>query len=226
MSILQEGLAGLASGAAIANYDTAFQISPIILQNGIASAAPGYMAPITLYMGSLTPAARFLPVPGSTLISQQIGMYPFANQQVAANATIREPLTISLVMISPVNQAGGYLTKLSDFQALQSALASHNAGGGTYIIATPAFIYTYCVMLSMTDVTAEEDKQKQVQYQLDFIQPIVSIAGATAALNALMQNVTNGTQVNTPPAWSGTTAASPANLTSVTAALSAFGAVP
>lgn len=219
-------------------YDLAFQASPIILVNGIASSVRGKLAPITNYTGgspkTLDQAfARYLPLPGSTLISQSIGSYPFANQFVAANATIQQPLTISLMMIAPVNQPGGYLTKLPTFSALQRSLAQHNASGGTYIVATPAFVYQNLLMVSMTDATPEvslEQKQAQIMYQLDFIQPILTITGAQAAQAALTQAITNGSKINGTPSWSGNTASSPANnpgvtgtLGNVIAALSAFG---
>lgn len=209
-----------------AQYDLAFQISPIILKGGIAANVQGELLPIS----QLTPAnnaepfARYVPLPGSTLISQSVGMYPFANQAVAANATIQQPLTISIAMIAPINQRGGYLTKLHAFTALQAALAKHNASGGTYIIATPAFVYTDVIMTAFTDITPEIDaedahKQLQIQYQLDFIQPIVTQAGAAAAQSALMQKITNGSKINGAPSWSGNAASSPATQTGVTGSL-------
>ena len=213
----------------IADYNTAYQTSPIILVGGLAASSQGGVAPLSSFLpppGSDGQAfATFLPAPGSTLISQQVATYPFFNQFIAANTTIQQPLTISLIMIAPVNQPGGYLSKLHAMTALQQTLQQHNALGGMYAIATPAFIYNNCLITSMTDVTAEESEQKQIQYQLDFIQPIVTQQEATTAENSLMQTITSGTQIAGPPTWSGTPAASPANLTSVTAALAAFGGV-
>jgi hypothetical protein len=216
-------IALMAATAYLNDYDLAFQISPIMLSGGIVSNAQGGLVPLTTYMGNLTPGARFIPAPGGTLVSQAIGMYPFANQFVAANATIRQPLTLSMVMICPVNQPGGYLSKLPDFTALQTTLQSHNALGGMYAIATPAFVYNNLLMTAMTDVTTEEDVQKQIQWQLDFIQPIVTGQQAAAALNSLMQKVSGGNQLPATPTWSGNTNASPASLTGVTAALEVFG---
>lgn len=219
----------LSSTGARAQYDRAFQISPIILQGGIAASAQGGLLPIIHYTGG-APAdsseafAIYLPMPGSTLISQAVGMYPFANQAIAANATIQQPLTLSMVMIAPVSQAGGYLSKFHTFSALQRALAQHNASGGTYIVATPAFMYTDLLLTAMTDITPEisadePSKQVQIQYQLDFIQPIVTLAGAAAAQSALTQKITNGSKITGTPKWSGNQASSPANLTGVTGAL-------
>ena len=220
-------------------YDLAFQVSPIILQGGIVGSAQGSLAPITAYTGgapkNLDEAfAHYLPLPGSTLISQTIATYPFANQAVAANATIQQPLTISLLMIAPVNQAGGYTKKLQAFTSLKNSLTQHNALGGTYIIATPAYVYNYTLMTAMTDVTpqisADGGKQLQIQYQLDFVQPLVTAAALAQQQAALVQKITNGNKINGAPAWSGNQASSPANnpgvtgaLGNVTAALSTFG---
>lgn len=208
-------------------YDLAFQISPIILKGGIASNVQGGLLPITSLTGRADQPskvfARYVPLPGSTLISQSVGMYPFANQAIAANATIQQPLTISLAMIAPVNQPGGYLSKLQAFSALQAALAKHNAAGGTYIVATPAFVYMDVLLTAMTDISPEIEeegsKQLQIQYQLDFIQPIVTQAEAAAAQSALMQKITNGSQITGTPSWSGNQASSPANQPGLTGAL-------
>ncbi len=202
-------------------YDLAFQISPIILVNGIASNAVGKMLPIIALVGQVAGLAqgvltsgitadaffaKYLPVPGSTLISNTVGTYPFANQQVAANAIIQQPLNISLEMIAPVKDDAGYLTKLALFTSLQNSLNQHNQSGGLYNIATPAFIYTNCLMTAMTDITSGETNQKQVRFQLDFVQPLVSSAQATAVQNNLMSKVTGGGQI-TSPNWSGQIAA-------------------
>jgi hypothetical protein len=246
MSFLVQTAIGAISNALIssanaprAQYDLAFQISPVILQGGIAG-VQGNLLPITFLTDPEPPTnldeafAHYLPLPGSTLISQAVATYPFANQSVAANATIQQPLTISLMMIAPVNQRGGYLTKLSAFSNMQKQLALHNSRGGTYIVATPAYIYNYMLLTAMTDVTpevsAEDGKQCQLQWQLDFIQPILTQEGAQNALNGLMRTITNGNQITQPIGWSGNPSSSPANLPGVTgalgnitAAVSAFG---
>ena len=191
-------------------YDLAFQVSPIILTGGIASNTLGGMLPIIGLTGQLVSFvqgalsgglstddffARFVPVPGSTLVSQQVATYPFANQTVAANATIQQPLVISLRMIAPVKDTAGYLTKLAIFTSLQNSLVTHNAAGGTYTIATPSYLYTGCILTSMTDVTGGGTKQQQIEYQLDFVQPLITRQQAAAALNSLMSKLTSGGQV-------------------------------
>jgi hypothetical protein len=194
-------------------YDLAFQVSPIILVGGIAANSIGGMLPIialggqalSAIQGALTSGvsadaffARYVPVPGSTLVNQSVATFPFANQSVAANATIQNPLNISLRMIAPVNDTAGYLTKLAILTALQSSLVAHNAAGGRYHIATPGYIYTNCLMMQMTDVTGGGTKQQQIEYQIDFTQPLVTQAQATQAYSALMGKLASGAQVSAP----------------------------
>jgi hypothetical protein len=205
----------------MAVFKMAFQLSPIILTNGIANLIPGGMLPIvlitealnfvdTLLTGNLSSLenldsffANFHPLPGSTLISQAIGKYPLANQQVAANAIIVKPLTISVRMICPVQEEAGYFLKLATMMTLQSALSTHNVSGGTYTILTPSFPYTNCVFLQMTDVSSAESKQAQNAYQMDFEQPLLTLQSIQQAQNNLMSQITAGTQINGAPSYSG-----------------------
>jgi hypothetical protein len=216
------------SSAALALFEIGYTYSPIILtgNGGIVSSIPGGMLPIIfltepgnfaagLLSGGLSPStnnffASFTPLPGSTLIDQQIGTYPFANQQVAANAVITQPLQISMLMNCPAKGHLGYGVKLATMIALQNALFQHNTTGGTYTVITPAYIYTNCVMTGMRDVSSGDTKQVQVKYQLDFIQPLITLDQAQQAQNSLMSRLTAGSQVM-PDAtgligWSGTQA--------------------
>src|SRR5262245_24380114 len=98
--------------SARAAYQLTFELSPIILTGGIASFIPGGMLPLISITQSIDFVAgllsqgsgdlrlddffcHFQPVPGGTLFRQEVGHYPFANQAVAANATIVQPKTIS-----------------------------------------------------------------------------------------------------------------------------------
>lgn len=207
-------------------YDLAFQISPIILVDGIASSTLGGMLPIIaltgqaagFVQGALSGGlstndffARFVPIPGSTLVNQTVATYPFANQAIAANATIQQPLTISLRMIAPVKDDAGYLTKLAIWTALQNSLVAHNAAGGTYTIATPWYIYTNCLLTAVTDTTGGDTKQQQIFAQWDFVQPLVTQQQADAAYNSLMSKLNSGAQVSAPATgtsfWSSTATA-------------------
>jgi hypothetical protein len=197
-------------------YDLAFQISPIILNGGIVANTLGGMMPIIgltgqlaalaqgLLSGNVEPFARFVPAPGSTLVANATATYPFANQFVAANAVIKQPKNVSLIMYAPVQDTGGYLTKLAIFEALRSSIEAHVAAGGTFHIATPAHIYPNCLLNNITDVTSGElGKQQMVQFQWDFFQPLVSLSDAQNAQSSLMSILTGGQQI-TPTGLAGT----------------------
>lgn len=209
---------GISAGLEV--FKLSFQLSPVILTGGIANFIPGGMLPLL----SITQSASFLegllsgsddladpdqffanfhPLPGATMIDQQIGKYPFANQTVAANAVITQPLTISMRMICPARGELGYAVKLATMMAVQATLAQHNASGGTYTIATPSFFFTNCVMLGMKDVSNTEDKQAQNTWQLDFEKPLLTLQDAQQAQNNLMSQISAGTPISGTPAWSG-----------------------
>lgn len=223
-------------------FKLAFQLSPIILTNGIASNIPGGMLPII----SLTEAlnftdglisganpidldnffANFEPLPGATLIDQEIGHYPFANQAVAANAVIAEPLKVSMRMTCPAREKLGYAVKLATMIALQTALAQHNGSGGTYTVATPSYFYTNCLMTGMRDVTEGESNQPQYVWELDFEQPLLTLQQAQQAQNSLISKITSGTSISGQPAWSGlaTTVGQPPSLAASSVIPAASGA--
>ncbi len=205
----------------LAAYKLSFQISPIILTGGVAGFIPGGMLPIISITEALSFAVgllgtggedvdldqffcNFQPLPGGSFIDQQIGHYPFANQAVAANAVIAQPLLISMEMICPARGALGYATKLATMTALQTTLAQHNASGGTYTVATPSRFYDDCVMLRMVDVSGGTDKQVQSRWRLDFEQPLLTLQQAAQAQNSLMGKISSGVPIGgDPPAWSG-----------------------
>lgn len=202
-------------------FRLAFELSPILLTNGIADGVPGGILPLV----TITQAANFglgilngsdpidpnaflghwSALPGGTLIDYDIGDYPFANQTVAANATIAQPLVISMRMKSPVNQPGGYPAKLITFSALQAALTQHGQRGGTYTVLTPAFTYTNVILRQMRDASDGGSAQVQNAWQFDFIKPLLTLeqAGqATQVLNNRMQQIAGGLP-NSAPTWSG-----------------------
>lgn len=195
---------GISAGAVA--FKLAYQISPIMFSGGIASSIPGQLLPLLAISGAikfanglLSPGttvpdldsyfAYFQPLAGGTLIDQQIGMYPFANQAVAANATIQQPLTISMLMICPVGAGGGYASRLAIMSSIQSAFDQHNKAGGSYSVATPSFIYPNCTMTAMTDVSSTATKQVQNTYKLDFLKPLISMQDAAQAYNAQMGKI-------------------------------------
>jgi len=210
-------------------FQLGFQISPIILTNGIASDIPGQMLPIValtegssfalgLLSGDGVPSldeffAHFRVLPGTNLQSNQIGNYPFANQQVAANGIIDQPLNVSVMMTCPARGRGGYVSKLATMTALTKALSLHNNSGGTYTIATPAYIYTDCIMLGMRDASPGTSHQVQTDWQMDFVQPLVSLDQAQQVYNSLMQKISSGLPTGSAPSNSGLASTVGSNLT-------------
>jgi len=191
-------------------YQLGYEISPIILSGGLASNIPGTLLPII----AITEAANFgfsllngnnplnlndffghfRPLPGGSLVENEIATYPFANQQYAANAIIAKPLKISMLMNCPANKNGGYVSKMITFTALKYALDLHNQAGGTYIVATPSYVYLNCILANLIDVSRPDSQQPQNAWQFDFIQPLVS-QGPQNTLGALMSAFNNGTPV-------------------------------
>jgi hypothetical protein len=209
----------------MAIWKAAFQITPIILSGGIAGFMPAEMLPLVAVTEAInTPLgiisgssqsdldnffASFAPLSGGTLIEQDIARYPFANQTVAANAVIGQPLRIAMLMICPARNRFGYFEKLAVITALQAVLRLHNNAGGTYMVATPSFIYTNCILRRMSDVSSGLSKQPQSAWLLEFEQPLITISDAQSAQSSLMKQLSNLTQVNGPPSWSGPAATIP-----------------
>lgn len=205
----------------LSDFALSYEYSPIILQGGIAQTAPNGAIPIIQILqpelfpngfnataaAAIDPEdfiAHFRPMPGSTLLENTVGTYPFANQATAANAVITEPLRLSMRMEAPAPAQGGYVAKLATFTNLQAQLAAHTASGGWFAVSTPAFTYTNLLLLTFRDVSSGEG-QVQAAWQLDFVAPLISEQQASAAYNALMGKIAGGTAVGgDPPTWSGT----------------------
>lgn len=214
-------MSGLATAARDA-YDLFFQVSPITLTGGLAGAVPGGMLPIVATLGGLGGLAqgiisglatgqgvglqdfpwRFIPIPGAQAVYQTAATYPFANSSIAANATVHQPKSFSMRMIWPVNQLAGMPTKLALFSSLKNTLESHNESGGTYTVALPAMLMTDCLLLNLSDATPDDSKQKQIIWQWDFFQPLISQRQAAGALSGLM-SILSGGSVGTSSSWSG-----------------------
>lgn len=207
-----------------AAWKIAFQVSPIILNNGITGLLGGRMLPIiaitealSFPLGLLSGGenigldsffANFQVIAGSDVINQDLARVPFANQTVAANAVIRQPNAVSMMMVCPAQGTVGYYAKLPIMLSVIEALKMHNAQGGTYTIVTPSYVYTNCVMRRMFDASTNQTLQPQHQWQLDFEKPLITLADAEQAQNGLMSMLTNQLQV-LDPVWSGlSTAAS------------------
>lgn len=185
-----------------------YQVCPIVLTGGSAAQVPGGILPIlSLFSGTNAVTSMGLPfdigdlddafgafnvLPGGTLVSQQIAKYPFANQFVAANATIREPLTLSVIMDAPMRGPNAWAMKQMIMTALKATLDNHNNLGGTYVVITPAYMYTDLIMVSLTDNSRGNNSLPQNAWRFDFEKPLVSLADLQGAQNQLMSKITNG----------------------------------
>lgn len=194
-------------------FSVIYEDAPIIFQDGIAQYLPGGILPVTLLTevfdvpglinGQLF--AKYKPVPGATLADWGIAEYPFASMQVAANAVVQQPLKVSMLMICPAQNNGGYLFKLAILTALQKAIETHILSGGSFTVITPAFTYFNCLLTSIRDVTPPTDKQVQYLFQWDFTQPLITASGAQQVLGNLMNKAEFGlptigdTWIATPP---------------------------
>lgn len=208
-------------------YRLAFEASPIILQGGIAGIVGGYLPIIALTesinfaTGLLSGAsedltidnmfAHFRPVAGSTLIANRIGKYTFANQTVAANAIIADPLRVSILMVCPAKGSGGVAVKFATMVALQKTLQLHSSQGGTYIIMTPAGYWPNAVLLSLVDASSGDAKMPQETWKWDFEQPLITLAQAAQVQNQLMSQITNGLPTDGATSGPGTIISDPAS---------------
>lgn len=211
-------------------WKLAFQLSPIVLVNGWAANFPYGMLPIIAIteaanfpLGLLSGGnvnldrffANYQPLPGSSLIEQDVGEYPFANQAVAANAVITRPRTVSMVMVCPAQNRFGYWERLAIITALKEVFDRHNSSGGTYIVATPSYIYTNCLMLRMVDTSVGSTKQPQNAWQIDFRRPLITIEEASAAQSGLINLISSATPIPGNPANVGWSSAGIGNASSV-----------
>lgn len=189
-------------------YKLAYEKSPIFLTDGIASFVPGKILPLIAITEAVSLAtsaiagnislnlddfyATFWPLPGSTLHENQIGNYPFANQQVAANAIITQPLRVSMRMNCTPRLQGAMVSRIMTATALKLALDNHNLSGGTYSVLTPSYLYQGCILTSFKDITSGDSKHQQTDWQLDFVQPLLSLSAAESVQNSTMSKFTNG----------------------------------
>lgn len=191
----------------LSDFQTSYQVSPIVLVGGVAGtgvlpivsllnpnaysqglASSANPQPISTYFG------QFRPIPGKTLMDNEVATYPVANQATAGNAVITNGLHFSIEMITP---AGGAIT-LSNRQtiitALKSTLDSHTALGGWYNVAFPSYIYQGALLLTLVDETDEvEGGQTEVRWVWNFYQPLITVAAAQAAQNTAMGKIAGQT---------------------------------
>lgn len=201
------------------SFRIAYEISPVILVDGVAENIPGKMLPIavlTEHIGIADGLLRgdfnfeeakthFSPMPGGTLVVQDIATYPFLDLVTAANATVQKPNRISMRMLKPASSGKStYTNKVLEFSALKMVLDNHNQQGGTYNVLTPSYIYTGCLLRSLMDSSSMSENNKQVQYEwiFEFEQPLLTTTELNVVMNGALNAIDNGVK-SLNEGWSG-----------------------
>lgn len=214
MTDIVSRLQSAASGLVRTAYETAFTVSPIILTGGIAGSASGSAIPIItlteaansllnaannasrIVSGNLLPnldsaLCEYSVISGGKVVSQIVGMYPFANQQQAANATVMQPKHISIKMICAPKTNFGYTLRSAVLNNLWMTLEKHNNSGGLYTILTPSYIATNWILTDVTDITNPSvGEAPQSIWQFDFVKPLITESDAQSVQNATMSKLT------------------------------------
>ena len=209
------------------NFQLAYEISPIFFVDGIAQGMTDGTMPVANlleagYFNNVNSAgtylssnqlnnffAHFKPVPGSMLTNWQVANYPFANSVIAANASIAQPLQVSLLMMCPASNGISFSARQSILSNLQTQVQNHVAQGGTFDILTPAYVYQTCLLTSLRDITSIEDRKVQSIYQWDFIQPLLTQQQASIATNLLYTRLEKGFVIAGTDTNSGLTSVTP-----------------
>jgi len=194
------GTLGFVNTAARQRFRMQYEFAPILLKNGIADGYPekvmsilqltqqnGYPLDDTGYFG------YFSFVNGGTYMQNTVAQYPFANQYTAANAIVRQPNNISLLMTCPARSNMPLDRRQSIFQSLMASLDRHIAMGGMFVVYTPMAIMQNCLLLSARDSSSGENAVLQNGIIFDFQQPqIMTDEDASKATNATMSKINNG----------------------------------
>jgi hypothetical protein len=197
----------------IQQFKRSYQLAPIILVQGIAAKLKnGQMTILTLTEGSDSVNyaddnqyfAHFEPVSGGTLLDFTPAEYPLASMSMAANAMIQNGLKISMKMVCPArNNAHNYPALQATITRIIQQLTAHDLAGGSYTVATPAFIYANCLLLNVRDISNAGDKKVQGTFQLDFVQPLITQQAAAQTFNSLYAKLANNLPAGNPPQNSG-----------------------
>jgi len=197
-------LANLFNTAAREEFRFKYEISPLLLKNGIAENMPDKVMPIIQLtqqggypINSNGYFANFKVVTGSTLMQNSIGQYPFANQATAGNAIIQQPVNVSLLMYCPANHNYPTDSRSSIIASLIASINSHIQQGGLFVVYTPLYIYDNCVLVGMRDASEGENSAMQNAIIFDFQRPQIMDANeAQGAQNNLMSKISKGEKLS------------------------------
>lgn len=136
----------------------------------------------------------FRVLPGGSLMDNDNAKYPLATMAVAANAIITNPLRVSVEMVTPASADVPMSVRLSRFTTLKTTLDKHIAAGGYFNIATPAFIYTGCLLLNLVDASDVPDgAQTQTRWVWNFEKPLITLEQAEAVVSSGMAKIVGQT---------------------------------
>jgi len=200
---------------AYADFQLSYQVCPIVLVGGIAGTG---VLPISNLLnpsgGSTTLSTSstggqagqqqsgtnaftfgsFRVLPGGTLMDNDTAKYPLATMAVAANAIITNPLRLGVEMVTPASADVSLSQRMSIFTSLKNVLDNHIAAGGYFNVATPAFIYTGCLLLNLVDASDVPDgAQTQTRWVWNFEKPLITLQEAQAVVNNAMSKLTGQT---------------------------------
>lgn len=206
---------------AYSDFQLSYQVCPIVLMQGIAGTGvlpiadllnPSANSPLQLsstgLLGVTTDIVTsnnsgnndaftfgsFRVLPGGTLMDNDNAKYPLATMAVAANAIITNPLRFAVEMATPASSSMPLSRRLSIFTSLKNVLDNHIAAGGYFNVATPAFIYTGCLLLNLVDASDIPDgAQTQTRWVWNFEKPLITLEQAQAVVNNAMSKISSQT---------------------------------
>lgn len=201
-----------------ADFQLSYQVCPIVLVAGIAgtgvlpisnllnpsagssslsassSGAIGGAAAATSPVTDAFTFGSFRVLPGGSLMDNDNAKYPLATMAVAANAIITNPLRLAVEMVTPASGDVSLSQRLSIFTSLKNVLDNHIAAGGYFNVATPAFIYTGCLLLNLVDSSDVPDgAQTQTRWVWNFEKPLITLEQAQAVVNNAMSKISGQT---------------------------------
>lgn len=186
--------------AARQRFRMQYEYAPILLKNGIAESYPekvmsilqltqqnGYPADDSGYFG------YFSFVNGGTFMQNTVAQYPFANQYTAANAIVRQPNNISLLMTCPARSNMPLDLRQAIFHSVIASLVRHIELGGMFVVFAPMAIMQNCLLLAVRDSSSGENAALQNGMIFDFTQPqIMTDEDAQKATNQTMDKINKG----------------------------------
>lgn len=181
---------------AYADFQLTYQVNPIVLVAG--AAGTGVMSLTSILnpggIGGAFAFGSFRVLPGGTLIDNDNAKYPLATMAVAANAIITNPLRFAIEMATPASSSISLKQRLGAFKTLKSVLDNHISMGGYFNVATPAFLYTGCLLLNLSDASDVPDgAQTQTRWVWNFEQPLLTVTQADAVVSEGMAKIAGQT---------------------------------